>query len=185
MFWQWFFHRRSVLETLRQCARLLPLKEVKFQRLPVPTAAGSYLGFPLVLEGGKKKEGWRFLAVVELPRKLAGRYFLAHESRKTSLKPIASLQWITTTHARFNQNYLLLSDRVAAAQAVFQNYLCGKIAALPECVWQMDVHGESAHAEILLPRLNASVLSDLLRAVAEVLNAIRTAEAANQNVAAA
>ncbi|MBI4124799.1 MAG: hypothetical protein HY466_02570 [Deltaproteobacteria bacterium] len=177
MIWNWFLKRRSILELLRQVAAGLPLKEVRVHRLPSPTVAGEYFGFPLVLEGSRKKEGYRFLATVALPQKLSGRIFLMHERRKASFKPVASLKWVTTTHARFNQNYLLLASDEARGQAVFQNYLCGRITALPVFEWEMDIHGEAAHFEILEPRLNASQLCEVLKMGVEVLNAVLVAEA--------
>lgn len=177
MFWNWLLNRRSVLDALRQTAKLLPLKNVQWHRFPVPTVVGDYFGFPLLLEGARKKEGYRFLATIELPQKLTERHFLMHERRKASFKPIANLKWVTTTNARFNQNYLLLASDEAKGQAIFQNYLCGRIAALPVLDWQLDIHGERAHFEILEPRLNASLLGEILKTGVEVLNAVMVAEA--------
>lgn len=177
MIWNWFLKRRSILDLLGQTAKLLALKEVKIHRLPSPGLAGDYFGFPLVLEGSRRKEGCRFLAAVELPQKLAERYFLIHERRKASFKPVASLKWVTTTHARFNQNYLLMASDEAKGRAVFQNYLCGRVAALPVLEWQLDIHGETAHFEIVEPSLNASHLCEVLKTGVEILNAVLTAEA--------
>lgn len=172
MFWKWFLHRRSILEVLKQVGRFLPLKNFQYRRLPVPTLVGDYFGFPLTLEGNRKKEGYRFLATIELPHPLAWRLFLCHEKRKTSFKPVASLKLVTTLHARFNQTYLLLASDEAKAQAIFQTYLCGKFATLTNSNWQLDVHKNLAHLELLEWRLNHTLLCDVLRVVTECLNSL-------------
>lgn len=174
MFWTWLFHRRSILEVLNQAAKFLPLKNFQCRHLPVPTLVGDYFGFPITLEGSRKKEGYRFLATIELPHEMSWRLFLCHEKRKTSFKPVASLSLVTTPHARFNQTYLLLASDEAKAQAVFQTYLCGKFAALTNSNWQLDVHKNLAHLELLEPRLNHALLCDLIKVIVECLNTLST-----------
>lgn len=171
MIQRWLFHRRSVLEVLVEIEKSLPLRNACRQKLPMPLVAGDYFGFQLTLEGGKRKEGYRFLGTIVLPKPVTHRVFLAHEKRKTSLKPVADLKLVSTPHALFNQNYLLLASDEAWGARLFQSYLCGKLAALPAgAVWQLDVHEEEAHLELSEQRLNAAHLCEVLRAVMEVLN---------------
>lgn len=176
MFWRYFFHRKSVLEILKQVADVLPLKNFKLHRLPVPTVVGDYFGFSITLEGARKGEGFRFLATIELPKILTWRLFICHEKRKTSFKPIANLKLVTTHLAKFNQNFLLLSSDEEKAKAVFQPYLCGKITALQAADCELDVYGKRAHLELVEQRLNYSVLCELLRVVAECLNVLLVKE---------
>lgn len=172
MFWNWLFHRRSILEVLKQVAKFLPLKDFRFYRLPVPTVVGDYFGFPLTLEGSRRGKGYRFLATLELPQTLSERFFLCHEQRKTSFKPIANLKLVSIPHARFNQKYLLLASDEAKAQAVFQEYLSSKFAAIASSDWQLDVHKNLAHLELLEVRLNHALLCEVLKVVAECLNVL-------------
>lgn len=177
----WFFwnpFRRSVIETLKEVEKRLPLKEVGFSRYPVPTITGNYFGFKIILEGGRRKKEFRFLATIELPQSLQQRVFLAHEKRKTPFKSVASLKLVSTPNARLNQTFLLLAGDEAKAKAVFQPYLCGRIVALENQDWQFDAHAETAHLELWQMRLNAFQLSEVLKVVAECLNALLTAETA-------
>lgn len=176
--WFWNPFRRSAVEILREIEKTLPLKEGKISRFPIPTLTGHYFGFKITLEGAPKK-GFHCLATMALPQNFRERLFLAHEARKTSLKPIASLKLVTVPHAAFNQNYLLLASRETFAQRVFQPYLCSKMTALPlGQEWQVDVHGETAHFELWQKRLNVSALCEVLKVIVECLNALLVSQEA-------
>ncbi|MBI5299686.1 MAG: hypothetical protein HY877_05270 [Deltaproteobacteria bacterium] len=169
--------KRALLETLHHIAEYLPLKEAVFQKFPIPTAAGDYFGFQLIVEGGVKKEkrnkeeGFRFLTTIELPKRFKGRIFLQNERRKTSLKPIAGLKLVHTSVKKFDEQFLLLADDEELAGSVFQPYLCEKIISIPETHWQLDVHRKEAHFEVWQAFLNAKNIAELLRLVVETLNA--------------
>ncbi|MDO8526859.1 MAG: hypothetical protein Q7T03_04120 [Deltaproteobacteria bacterium] len=162
---------------------LLPLKDPVFKKYPVFTLSGNYFGFQLALEGGIKKErhgrekGFRFLATLGLPKKISGRIFIQHESRKTSLKPIAGLKLVSTSSVSFNEHFLLLASDEKMAKASFQPYLCEKISMLSECNWQLDIHGTEAHFEVWQAVSNAPALAELLKVVIEILNATLVASA--------
>lgn len=174
--WFWNPFRRSAIEILREIEKTLPLKEGKISKYPIPTLAGAYFGFRIILEGAPKN-GFRCSATIALPQRFEERLFLAHEARKTSLKPIASLKLVSAPNAYFNQDYLLLASQEDFAQRVFQPYLCGKIVALPAGqVWQVDVHHDTAHFELWQKRLNVSALCEVLKVVIECLNALLVAE---------
>lgn len=172
MFLNWFFHRKTIQEVLRQVAGLLSLKNLKLSNYPSPTLTGDYFGFSITLEGSKKKMGFRFLATITLPNILNNRVFLTHEGRKTSFKPVASLKLVTTPNARFNQNFLLLAEEEEKARSVFQSYLCGKIVSLALNNWQLDVSNEEAHLELWQKNLNTNNLCEVLKILFECLNAL-------------
>lgn len=182
----YFWRRRpayfSVFEILQQVGRQLGLKEEMVRKYPVPAMRGIYFGFPLSMDGMAKKRrldgrrGYRFVATLSLPQQLQLRLFLTHEKRKTSLKPIANLKWVTTSVPQFNESFLLLANPVPRAAAVFQPYLCEKILSLSELDWQLDAHGTVAHFEVWQEVLNAAVLVELLKVVVECLNALILSE---------
>lgn len=178
----WFLRRRplrqSVLLMLHSVSQGMPLADAVFKKYPIPTVSGHYFGYRMALEGSIKKDrphkerGFRFLATVELPKPLEGRIFLQHESRKTSLKPIAGLKLVKTGVARFDEHFLLLSGSERLARAAFQPYLCEKMMALPILSWQVDAHGKEAHFEIWQAMSDAQTLPVFFRTAVEMLNSL-------------
>ncbi len=169
-----FWSRRtlalSVGTVLKRTAELLSLKEVRFKKYPMPTVSGDYFGYRIALEGPSKKKH-RFLATLLLPKPCATRLFLQSEKRKTSLKPIADLKWITTGDPRFDSHFLLLAGEAPIAQAIFQAYLCGKILELSSKNWQIDIFKNEAHVELEQEILDAASLAETLKVIVEICNA--------------
>lgn len=184
-----FFWRRhplhlSIKEVLQLLAEKLPLKNPRLQRYPSPTLVGDYFGYRVTLEGTPKKISHhtgiktRFLGTLSLPKYFGPRIFLQTEKLKASLKPIAGLKLVETTHGGFNQYFLLLASDPSLAKVVFQPYLCGKFFNFSELDWKLDVQGKEAHFELWQTEASFGTLCEIIKLMIEFLNALLVAKPA-------